>query len=152
MYYSGSKTAFDVTFTRIPTNGLWLTKCKNVAKSYATTVGTVKQFKVKCTNTLDIRNLGWQCTAENARKTFEQFNVVLPDTFYDVFLSKAKEEEQTEWFTYAIIDGEDWKTDRYTAIQAIKDAGFDSLILLDSHYLGEQLDSLVIFDEKHIEK
>lgn len=112
--------------------------------------GTVREFKVECDNTLDLRTLGWQCTAENAKCILEQFNVVLPDTFYSAFSNKAEEEDQTEWFTYAIIDGEDWKTDRRIAIQAIKDAGFDSLILSDSHYLGEQLDSLVIFHEDQI--
>lgn len=151
MYYSGSNVPFDVMIPRISTNGLWLTKCRNVAKNYATVSGTVRQFKIKCCNTLDIRKLGWQCTAEKARKEFERLNVILPEWFYSEFKAKAEEEEQDEWFTYAIIDGKDWKVDRQVAIQSIKNAGYDSLILLDSHYVGEQLDSLVIFDENQIE-
>ena len=58
-------------------------------------------------------------------------------------------EEQDTWFCYAIIDGRDFKQDRALAIKQIERAGFDSLIIKDTHY-GSQSDSYVAFKSNQV--
>lgn len=144
--YSGSKEPFDVVLSRISTNGLWTTKCYDTAQLY----GEVRTLYVSPSNPLDLRHLGWQCTLEEIKEALHNVNVFLPDQYYEAFRHFANEEEQDVWFVYAIIDGFQWMTDREIAIRTIREAGFDSLLIHDTHYHGLQSDSLVLFDEAQI--
>jgi hypothetical protein len=151
MYYNGSKSPLREVLDRVASNGIWLTLCKETAKLYATDMGFVRTMQVINSNPLDLRNLGWQCSAEEIKVALETNGVHLPRRYYDAFKQAALDEEQDDWFVYSIIDGFDFKTERAHAIQAIRDAGFDSLLIYDTHYLGLQSDSLVIFDETQIQ-
>lgn len=145
MYYSGGSRVIDSFRNKIPSHGLWMTPCVESAQQY----GHVYRFEVDVKNALDLRELGWQTDVQSIRLHLELKGVKLPEKYYSAFHSSAVNEEQEEWFVYAIVDGFDWRNEREEALDCIRQAGYDSIMLFDTHY-GTQADSLVILDENLI--
>lgn len=145
MYYSGGSRVLETFWKKIKQHGLWMTPCVKSAQQY----GYVLGFEVSIKNPLDLRELGWQTDVQTLRLYLELKGVKLPEKYYAAFHSSAINEDQLEWFTYAIVDGFNWREDRRTAFDAIEEAGYDCILLHDTHY-GTQADSLVILDESQI--
>lgn len=147
-YFSGSLGDRGTVYKRAEQNGIWTTQHKESAETYANMGGNqggvVRKLAVHFQRPLDLTPLGEQTTPLQIRQFLAKMGVNLPDMYYDAFTKEAESEQQEHWFTYAIIDGYDWKVDRAKAFQVIMHAGYDSLLLADTHY-GEQSHSLVLF-------
>ncbi len=146
--YSGSLQFRGYIYRRAETNGVWASDDIGIAKDYAVRSnngGPTLKIALRLQNPLDLRPLGLQATTEDARKFLTNRGVNLSDKFYEAFQSNMDYEEQDTWFTYSIIDGDDWKNDRRKAIQAILDAGYNSLLLKDSSPTGKVGTSYVVF-------
>lgn len=150
-YWSGSMGDRGSVYKRAEFNGIWTTHDKESALTYSNmggnTNGVLRKLAVKFEKPLDLTPLGEQTTTEKIYQFLTNKGVKLPEYYYTEFQREAQEEHQDIWFTYAIIDGNDWKKDRATALSTIMDAGYDSLILADTHY-GVQSNSLVLFHSR----
>ena len=154
-FFNGNikKETSRFTLQRALANGVWVSDDYETALQYSkfggVTDGVVHKVAIRYDNPLDLRPLGIQTDVKTIKTFLEQKGVHLPDLYYTAFANEAINEEQDEWFTYAIIDGNDWKTDRKLAIATIMKAGYDCLLLGDTHY-GVQSDSYVIFDIRNV--
>jgi len=151
-YYSGSKGDRGYIYKRARSNGIWVSDDLETAKQYAKMGGSdgpIRKIAIRLNNPLDLRSLGIYSNANKIKKFLDSVGVNLPFSYYKAFNNKAIEEDQSEWFVYSIVDGENWKTDRALAIQAIMKAGYESLILKDTHY-GAQSDSYVLFNSSDV--
>lgn len=147
-YFSGSLGNRGTVYNRAETNGIWTSQDKASAETYTTMGGNVggelRKLAVYYERPLDLSPLGIQTSSRALRQFLTQRNINLPDMYYDEFDRNAVQEEQEDWFTYAIIDGKNWRTDRQLAFKLIMDRGYDALILADTHY-GTQSNSIVLF-------
>lgn len=147
-YWSGSLGNRGTVYSRAETNGIWTSQDRASAETYTTMGGNVggelRKLAVYYERPLDLTPLGIQANSKTIKQFLAQRNIHLPEMYYDEFDRNAIQEDQEDWFTYSIIDGRNWKTDRQLAFKAIMDQGYDALILADTHY-GSQSDSIVLF-------
>ena len=151
--FSGSLADRGNVYKRAEQNGIWLSKDEQTAREYSIAGGNqngiIRNLSLSSKNPLDIRELGIQNNTDNIKRFLENKRVLLPDLYYQEFQKEMEREEQDTWFCYAIIDGRDFKQDRALAIKQIERAGFDSLIIKDTHY-GSQSDSYVAFKSNQV--
>lgn len=147
-YYSGSLGNRGTVYNRAETNGIWTSQDRASAETYTTMGGNVggelRKLAVYYERPLDLTPLGIQANSKTIKQFLAQRNIHLPEMYYDEFDRNAIQEDQEDWFTYSIIDGRNWKTDRQLAFKTIMDQGYDALILADTHF-GTQSDSIVLF-------
>ena len=152
-FFSGSLGDRGYIYNRAEQNGIWTSRNRETAEEYATmggnADGVIRSVALKFESPLDLRPLGVQSDTDTVRNFLKESGVELPEMYYEAFQSEIEYEEQDTWFVYSIIDGRNWKADRKLAIDVIKSAGYDSMILSDTHY-KTQSDSYVLFDSSQV--
>lgn len=152
-YWSGSLGDRGSVYQRAEQNGIWTSPDEDTAVEYSkfggNVSGKIRAMAIKTENPLDLRQLGVQNRPEIIKRFLEKRGVKLTEDYYQAFQNEMQQEEQDTWFVYSIIDGWNWKNDRKLAISIIEQAGYDSIIISDTHY-QTQSDSYVLFHSEQV--